>query len=36
MAKIYFKRINAGLMALDEVPAKWRNEVKAMIDDEKT
>lgn len=32
MAKIYCKRIIAKLMALDDVPEKWRNEVKSMLD----
>ena len=34
MAKLYYKRIKAGLMTIDEVPAKWRNQVQAMIDAE--
>lgn len=31
MAKIYYKRIKAGLMTLEEVPAKWKNEVELML-----
>lgn len=34
MAKIYYKRIKAGIMLIDEVPAKWKKEVKSMIDSE--
>lgn len=31
MAKIYYKRIKAGLMTLEEVPAKWKNAVEDML-----
>lgn len=31
MAKIYYKRILAELMTLDEVPPKWRNEVEGIL-----
>lgn len=31
MAKIYYKRIVAGVMTLEEVPIKWRSEVKNML-----
>lgn len=31
MAKIYYKRIVAGLMTIDEVPALWRKAVEAML-----
>lgn len=31
MAKIYYKRIKAGMMTIDEVPAKWRQEVSDML-----
>lgn len=34
MAKLYYKRIKAGLMTIDEVPSKWRKQVQAMIDAE--
>ena len=35
MAKVYYKRIKAGLMTIDEVPAKWKVEVQAMLDADK-
>ena len=31
MAKIYYKRIKAGMMTIDEVPAKWRKEESDML-----
>ena len=31
MAKIYVRRIRAGLMTLEEVPAKWRDEVERLL-----
>lgn len=34
MAKIYVKRILAGLMTLDEVPDKWYEEVKKMLENQ--
>jgi hypothetical protein len=34
MAKIYYKRIKAGIMTLEEVPSKWKNEVKSMLSSE--
>lgn len=34
MAKIYYKRIKAGIMTLEEVPAKWRKAVEDMLDHE--
>ena len=34
MAKIYYKRIKAGLMTINEVPSKWRSEVEDMIHSE--
>lgn len=36
MAKIYYKRIKAGLMTLEEVPSKWKNEVNSMLSSELT
>ena len=33
MAKIYYKRIVAGVMTIDEVPARWKAEVLAMLND---
>lgn len=35
MAKIYYKRIKAELMYLNDVPEKWRNEVRKMLDKDK-
>ena len=32
MVKIYVKRIRAGQMTLDEVPSKWRDEVRAVLE----
>lgn len=32
MAKIYYKRIMAGLMTLEDVPEKWREEVRRMLE----
>ena len=32
MVKIYFKRIIAGLMTINEVPELWRAKVKELID----
>jgi hypothetical protein len=34
MAKIYFRRIKEGIMTLDEVPLRWRDEVEALLDGE--
>ena len=34
MAKIYYKKIKAGQMTLDEVPERWREEVRRMLEDE--
>lgn len=34
MAKIYFNRIKAGVMTIDEVPARWRAAVQKMLDEE--
>lgn len=36
MAKIYYKRIKAGLMTLDEVPERWYDEVKRMLEEDNT
>lgn len=36
MAKIYYKRIKAGIMTIDDVPARWKEAVQEMLDaDEK-
>lgn len=32
MAKLYYKRISAGLMAAEDVPALWRAQVREMLD----
>lgn len=34
MAKVYYKRVKAGLMTIDEVPKKWRDEVQEMLDND--
>lgn len=32
MVKLYVKRIKAGLMTVEEVPERWREEVRAALD----
>ena len=32
MVKLYVKRIKAGLMTIDEVPIRWREEVRAALE----
>lgn len=32
MAKIYYKKIIAGQMTLEEVPERWFEEVKALLE----
>ena len=34
MAKIYYKRIKAGLMTIEDVPTLWRAQVQSLIDEE--
>ena len=34
MEKIYVRRIKAGLMALEDVPAIWLEKVKQMLEQE--
>ena len=34
MAKIYYNRIKAGIMTIDEVPARWREAVQRMLDED--
>lgn len=34
MAKIYYKRIKAGIMTIDEVPARWRDAVQKLLDED--
>lgn len=33
MAKIYYKRIIAGKMTLEEVPERWREEVEELLEE---
>lgn len=33
MAKIYFRRIMAGQMTLEEVPERWREQVREMLEE---
>lgn len=32
MAKIYYKRIKAGIMTIDDVPLRWRQAVQDLLD----
>lgn len=32
MAKIYVRRIKAGLMALEDVPMLWREQVRQLLE----
>ena len=34
MAKLYFRRIRSGLMTIEEVPARWRAAVEALLNAE--
>ena len=34
MAKIYYKRIKAGIMTIDEVPARWREAVQRLLNED--
>lgn len=34
MAKIYYKRIKAGIMTIEEVPVRWKAAVQAMLDED--
>lgn len=34
MAKIYYRRIVAGIMTLEDVPERWREAVREMLEDE--
>lgn len=34
MAKLYYKRIKAGIMTIEEVPARWRAAVQEMLDED--
>lgn len=33
MAKIYYRKIKAGQMTLEEVPKRWRAAVQALLDE---
>ncbi len=33
MAKIYYRRIVANEMTIDDVPNRWKEEVQALLDD---
>lgn len=33
MAKIYAKRIIVGIMTIDEVPARWKEDVQKLLDE---
>ena len=33
MAAIYYKRIKANLMTIEQVPPLWREQVQALLDD---
>ena len=32
MAKLYYKRVKAGKMTIEDVPEHWRADVQAMLD----
>ena len=32
MAKIYYRRIKDGAITIDDVPARWRAQVQALLD----
>lgn len=34
MAKIYVRKIKAGQMTLEDVPARWQEEVRALLENE--
>lgn len=34
MAKIYYNRIKAGIMTIEEVPARWRAAVQELLDED--
>lgn len=34
MAKIYARRIKAGLITIEDVPARWREQVKQLLQEE--
>ena len=36
MAKIYYNRIKAGIMTIEEVPSRWRAAVQTLLDNDNT
>ncbi len=34
MAKIYYNRIKAGIMTIDDVPARWKAKVQELLDED--
>lgn len=34
MAKIYYRRIKAGIMTIEDVPERWLAAVQAMLDED--
>lgn len=34
MAKIYARKIRSGQMTLEDVPARWQEEVRALLENE--
>lgn len=34
MAKIYYRRIKDGVMTIEEVPARWREQVEGMLEED--
>ena len=32
MAKIYYRKIKAGQMTIDDVPERWKDAVQALLD----
>lgn len=34
MAKIYYRKIKAGQMTLEQIPERWRDAVQALLDEE--
>ena len=36
MAKIYYRKIKAGEMTIEQVPERWRAAVQALLDEDET
>ncbi len=34
MARIYYNRIKAGIMTIEDVPLRWRAAVQALLDED--